>query len=316
MIVARLTFRRALPAMAMLVLLAAFALPNPSAGAEPQELTVLFHAGVHGKITDCGCKSKPLGGLARRAALLASLRADRDDVLVLDAGNLLGQASAKQDPRTDLLVSETAALGYEVLGVGPWDLGHGLEYLRAAERDHGLRFVNANLTREKERLFSPYELIEVGGLRVGVISVMDPAFAETEWTASVEGLEIGCAKCALKGLLPDLRDQCDLIVLYSQMKDSVALLEELGEKADVDLLIEGYANQRMAQTRRHGDTLLVAANGGGKYVGQLDLVLQDGVIEDATVTLHELHLELPEDPALASRVRDLEERQAELAKNR
>lgn len=317
MIVASPSLRRLLPTLASLVLLAALALPTTSTlGAESQELTVLFHAGVHGKIVDCGCKSKPLGGLARRAALIESVRAEKENVLVLDAGNLLGQTSATQDPRTDLLVAETAGLGYEVLGVGPWDLGHGLEYLRDAERQHGLRFVNANLMRDKERLFAPYELIEVDGLRIGVISVMDQEFAEGKWTASMESLEIGCAKCALKGLLPELRAQSDLIVLYSHMKDSVALLEELGENADIDVLIEGWANERRAQLQRHGDTLMLAANSGGKYLGELELVLRDGNIEDASLTLHELHLKLPEDAELAARVHDLEERQGEVAKNR
>lgn len=317
MIVASLSFRRMLPTLASLVLLAALALPTSSAlGAESQELTVLFHAGVHGKTMDCGCKSKPLGGLARRAALIERIRGERENLLVLDAGNLLGQASTTQDPRTDLLVAETAGLGYEVLGVGPWDLARGLEYLRNAEREHGLRFVSANLMREKERLFSPYELIEIDGLRVGVISVMDKAFAESNWTETVESLEIGCAKCALKTLLPELRAQSDLIVLYSHMKDSVALLDELGENADIDLLIEGWANRHTSELRRHGDTLLLAANGGGKYLGELRLFLRDDAIEDAALTLHELHLKLPEDAELAARVSDLEERQAELANSR
>jgi 2',3'-cyclic-nucleotide 2'-phosphodiesterase (5'-nucleotidase family) len=62
-------------------------LAAPAANAA--EVTLLYNGSVHAELHDCGCKSKPLGGLARRAALIEAVET-ADDVLLVDAGNLLG----------------------------------------------------------------------------------------------------------------------------------------------------------------------------------------------------------------------------------
>lgn len=288
------------------------------ATAETKSLCVLFNSAVHAELHDCGCKSKPLGGLARRAALIETLRADDRPVLLLDGGNLLDEPGAPSLDQSQLVAQVTADLGYEVVGVGPWDIAHGVDALREVSTRSGLQFVSANLRVHDEPLTDAYGIVEVGGLRVGITSAMDPALLTAPWSDAAPELTASDPVASLREILPALREQSDLVVLYANFDRgrTQELLQTLGSGV-VDVAVEGYATLHYPSVRRVGDTVLVAANARGKYLGQLDLQVEEATGRlDAAVTLHELTLDLPQDAAVAARVAAFEERGARTARSR
>ena len=190
-----------------LVLLACAIFVSPATAANTtgavSELNLIFHGSVQGEIEDCGCKGKPLGGLARRAAILESTRAEcgpQDCTLVIDCGSLLGRTDAKGQAQSAFVVEETAKLGYEAVGVGAWDLRHGVEHLREVE-NAGIRYTNANLldAASGKPAFTPYRVREVNGVRVGMISV---ASQEGLVGIDLDGLELLSPREALQRSLP------------------------------------------------------------------------------------------------------------------
>ena len=46
--------------------------------AEAADVALLYNGSVQAELHDCGCKSRPLGGLARRAALIDEVSQDRE----------------------------------------------------------------------------------------------------------------------------------------------------------------------------------------------------------------------------------------------
>lgn len=281
------------------------------ATAETRSLRVLFNSSVHGELHDCGCKRKPLGGLARRAALVESLRSGSPSTVLLDGGNLLEQPRADSLDRSHLVARITADLGYGVIGVGPWDIGHGVDALREIADRSGLHFVSANLRAGDEPLAAPYRIVEIDGLRLGITSVLDPALLKSPFDDDAPEVTATDPVASLEAILPTLREKSDLVVLYSNFDrgGTQELLQSVGEGLGVDLAIEGYATVRYPSLRRVGDTVLVAANSRGKYLGQLDLQVEEATGRlDATVTLHELSLDLPEDPGVVERIEAFESR--------
>lgn len=307
--------------LSSLFLLTAALVAGPGASdatAETKSLCVLFNGAVHAELQDCGCKSKPLGGLARRAALIESLRAEHESLLLLDGGNLLDEPRAPSLDQSHLVAQVTADLGYRIVGVGPWDIAHGVDALREVSARSGLHFVSANLRVDDEPLAEAYRIVEVGGLRVGITSAMDPALLTTPWNDDAPELTAGDPVASLREILPTLREQSDLVVLYSNFDRgrTQELLQTLGKGA-VDVAVEGYATVHYPSVRRVGDTVLVAANARGKYLGQLDLRVEEATGRlDAVVTLHELTLDLPEDESVAARVAAFEERSVRTAQSR
>lgn len=303
----------ALPAaLATFVFVAATAFaPTPAAAAATGDVTILFNGSVRGELDDCGCPSRPLGGLARRAHVIEGLKATHADPILLDAGGLFGDPTADTAAQTLFLAEETAALGYELAGVGPYELGHGVDFVRQVAAASGLQFVSANVTRGGDLLFEPYRVIERNGVKVAVTSVFDPEYLQAEFMKRTEGLEATDASDAVAKWLPEMTSNADVVVVLSNLKqaNTVRFLRDLkqGGHDEVDLIVDAVVSRALDQPRRFGTTQIVAANNRGKHVGQVDLRVEDGALTAVENTIHFLDLDLPEDEALAARVADFHE---------
>jgi 5'-nucleotidase/UDP-sugar diphosphatase len=275
---------------------------------------VLFQSSVHGKIEDCGCKKHPLGGLAARAGLIGTLHEDNQPVLLVDAGNLFGTADGIRE-QSRFLAKESAAMGYHVVGVGPWDLNYGIDFLRDVETSTGLVFTSANLARGSAPLFPPYQVVEKGDIRVGLISVCSGDIPASDSMAEESTLEIEAPAQALQRYLPELRAKSDVVILLSNLElgGTEALLRELPERA-VDFAIEGNAGVRYERPKQVGSTPILAANGQGKYLGQLDFTLAGGELRDVHTALHEVDPKGPRPKDVAARVAEFQERAKKLAR--
>lgn len=282
------------------------------------ELTLLFQGAVHGKIDECGCKSRSLGGLAARAHVIEEVRRRADHVLLVDAGNLAGAPGEAMRRQSRFLAQETAALGYRVAGIGPWDLGHGADFLRELDATTDLSFTSANVVRGGEPLFSPYEILEEADVRVGLISVCGgdllSASGGGKATAAADW-EIQPAETALARWLPQVEAKSDVVILLANLprEERTRLLSKL-EGAGIDFVIDGYENVHRERPERVGSTTVLAANSQGKYLGQLDLALENGRIRDHRLTVHAVDPEVGRSGDVAQRVRGFQETAEDLAR--
>jgi len=293
---------------------------NPDGYGDATAITLLFHGSVQGMITDCGCKKKPLGGLARRAAFVEAARAEcgpQDCCLLVDAGSLMGRISDEGLIQTEFLMAETALLGYQAVGVGSWDLRNGVDAVLAAEIE-GVPYTNANLfdAESGEPAFTPYRVSEIGGVRFGMISVVSALGLEG---VELDGLRMESPREALQNALPGLREQCDVVILLAQVKigELRPMLEDLQEDpgTQVEIAVEGMGSAHYARPSQVGETWLLAANNLGKVLGRAELlVAEDGEILDIDLVMQELSLDMPEDPAVAERVAAFQESTVEMAK--
>lgn len=267
------------------------------------EVTLAFQGAVKGRIEDCGCPKNPLGGLAARAVLLETIRAEHPHLALLDAGNLMGAPTESGHRQSRFLAAETVALGYSVTGVGINDLRYGTAFLREIEREQGLQFTCANLYDGDEPLFSPYEVVEVAGVRIGVISVHDAGFDLTS-TGEDESVAWRDPAASLNAWLPKLRAESDVVVLLSHVRptDLGGVLGAIDAGQRIDFVIDGVGQAHLARPKSMGSTTYLAANDQGKYLGQLNFTVEnDGSIANVGYSLHEVGPD-PEDEDVASRV--------------
>ena len=299
----------------VVVCLLLFAAP----AADAASVTILYNASVRAELHDCGCKKLPLGGLARRAALIEDIASDGRELLLIDAGNLMGDPTQDTLARSIFVAGQTASMGYSVVGVGPFEFGHGVEAVNQVAVASGLEFVSANLVVDGEHPFAPWKVIERGGVRFGLISVVDPGYDRAPWNEREDGLEIEDPVVALQRELPRLREYCDVVVLLSNMETAagtIDLLTPLEAGPRVDIVVEGAVSRRYEQPGEQGASLILAANARGKYLGQLDMVIDGGSIESTGARIHQLRLELPVDKEMAAQVEEFETGQEAVARSR
>jgi len=286
--------------------------------ADAADVALLYNGSVQAELHDCGCKTRPLGGLARRAALIEDISSE-SEVLLLDAGNLLGDPTKDTFMVSSFVAEKTAAMGYEAVGIGPYEMGHGIDAVQSIGLASGLEFVNANLTIGGEHPFAPWTVVERGGVKFGVISVIDPGYDRAPYNEKVDGLVIQDPVAVLQREVPVLAEKCDVVVLLANMENSsrsVDILRALDGQVQIDVVIEGTVARQYKTPRKLSDSLVVAANSRGKYLGQLDLTVDDGVITASTGEVHPLDLDMPEQKDLARSIEDFESKQEALASSR
>lgn len=112
------------------------------------------------------------GGLARRATVLARMRASEPDLLLVDSGNaLFGTDSAYSNGQ--VIITAYAALGYDAVNLSYRDFRSGKAATLALLKDAKVPVVSANLVNvdSGKPLFLPYVVKRVGGVRVAIIGV-------------------------------------------------------------------------------------------------------------------------------------------------
>src|SRR4051794_36124158 len=153
---------------------AALALGTEGAAHAERRAIVFYTGAVQGAVEPCGCTSDPLGDISRMTGLVR--RAGKpSSLLVVDAGNLsyppgalAPRRRAGAELRAQFLGRELGRLPFAGSALGESDLAAGVDRVtppRLAANVVGAAFVQ------------PAKVRDVGGVRIGVFGLADPAAA-------------------------------------------------------------------------------------------------------------------------------------------
>src|SRR5678815_3222792 len=166
-----------------------------------------------------------LGGYAHLATLIKRVRAERPSrTLVLDGGDALqGSATALWSRGEDMLRA-TNQLGVQVF-TAHWEFIYGLPRMHElfGDRERPGRFTgdfvaqNVSEAGWGDRIFRPYTVREVGGVRVGIIGQAFPYTPIAHPRRFVPDLTFGIREDQIQRLIDELRDgkRAECVVLLS-----------------------------------------------------------------------------------------------------
>ena len=272
------------------------------AAAQSNSVKLFYTANARGYIDQCGCRYNPAGGIARRAAFLNASADSAMPQVVFDGGEVLGYQSASEELKTRYLFRAMQAMGYRVIGVGPHDLGYGLEFLRQAEREHGFTFVSANVidARTRRPIFPAYAIEQAGDRRIGIISVI--GYDRTPSTTHNDVRPaLADAASAVSEAVAAMGDSADLVVVSAYVNS--ATLDTIKAIDGVDVVLVSrpmrLPDSRWVQTDARPVVGFQTYQGKGVTWMRLDLD-RDGDIRDVRGDLLLLTAEVPDDPAMAA----------------
>lgn len=304
---------------------------------QPVELTLLHTSDVHARLfpyhfdpsftdqqlgldPDFG----PFGGVARIATIAKEQRSRAHRVLHLDSGDsfqgavVFNQFSGEAEFRTMTEVGlDGAVLANHEFDKGAWNLAQqagawaGFPILAANYEfdDPDLPYIS-----ELRDLIQPTAMYDLDGLRVGVIGLGNISSLNSIYD---ESNSMGIIVHEIGEVIPEqaalLRaGGADLVIIVSHMGLEVDL-EVANEFPDVDLILGGHNHiaidpPLVVTNPETGKQIIVCHSGAfAKFVGRLDLVVQDGKILSHDYTLFPVDKSVPEDPATVEILREYEE---------
>jgi len=285
-------------AVALLAVVAASSAAPLAAEAPSRHLTILYTNDLHAQLDPIVATWLPdrprLGGLYSLSGAIARLRNDRDDVILVDAGDLLSGPAVSTLTRGEAPFDLLDAMGYDAMAIGNHEFDVSVPRLEELMWSTAVPVLSANTYwRGTDRRFArPYVIVRRGGIRVALIGVIGADAAQVTLPAQVRNLEFRDPAHELKPLVEALRTEVDVVVVLAHEGKTGPMQEDAENHPEaqrdfdtdvalaaavpgIDVLVGGHAHRGIDPPFREpsNGTIIVQTFGHSTSLGVLDLTL-------------------------------------------
>lgn len=244
--------------------------------ADAAELVLLVAGEELGNLEPVGCDTD-IGGLARCATLLQELRKQHPAVMNLHVGNILDLPDENSEFLYQIALEAFAVMGYDVVCVGPKDLGLSAMSLQALQSNHpSIQFLCTNLENTQAPMFAKHAICNVRATgkpsRVAVLNLLSEKY-QMHIQGANPGMVIQPPRIALAQLKSLLEACSDLIlaVVHAPLEEAKALAQT-HPWLDVVIVADEVGTPSSLTV---GQTLLISNGGKGASPGVLLLALNE-----------------------------------------
>jgi 5'-nucleotidase len=252
-----------------------------------KRLTVLHTNDTHSQIEPLpndGRAYAGMGGMARRATLIKEIRAQEENVLLLDAGDMFQGTPYFNyfggEPEFKLM----SAMGYDAATLGNHDFDNGIAGLDRMLPNAKFSILNANYDFSRNALkgkFKANQVFEKGGIKIGVFGlgiklaglVPDTLFQGTKYADPI---------AVAKEQVADLKKQGAQLIIclshlgYEAANDAPSDLMLATQVSGIDLIIGGHTHTFLTEPKAiyHPETghqtLINQVGWAGINLGRID----------------------------------------------
>ena len=230
-----------------------------------------------------------IGGFSVIATIVEEVRKEVESqgghVIFLHAGDLNTGVpeSDLQDAIPDIVALNM--IGLDAMAVGNHEFDNPREVLLKQMKYADFPFLSANIVDgEGKPFFKPYIIKDFGDVKVAIYGLT------TEETEILEPLYLGDLKFlnaveVSKKLIPELRKKADVVIALVHLgwgmehPGNYTTSGQLAMRVEgIDAIIDGHSHTKMEKAKVVNGTIVVQAWELGKYVGRLDLDIENGKI--------------------------------------
>ncbi|GEC79944.1 bifunctional metallophosphatase/5'-nucleotidase [Flavobacterium aquatile] len=257
-----------------------------------KHITILHTNDVHSYIDPFPAdhpRNANMGGVARRAALIESIRKENKNVLLLDAGDIFQGTPYFNYYGGELEFKLMSMMKYDVSTLGNHDFDNGIDGFYSQLPNAKFEFVSANYDFKNTVLDShvkPYTIKHVDGIKVGIFGLgieLDGLVDKKNYKETVYNNPIEVATDMARVLKTE--QKCDLVICLSHLgfkyKDEPNKPSDifLAQKTkDIDLIIGGHTHtfldKPVIEKNLEGKEVLINQVGCyGLNLGRIDFYL-------------------------------------------
>ena len=245
-------------------------------------------------------------GMAARKTVIDGIRAEVAKSggysLLLDGGdvNTGVPESDLQDAVPDFRGMNL--LGYDAMAVGNHEFDKPLMVLRMQRDLIKFPMLAANIYDRGQRMFEPYKIFSLGGLRIGVMGLTTEDTFKMVSPDNIKGIEFRGVISEAAKVVPELRGKADVVIAATHMghyengdhgTNAEGDVEMARAVKGIDLVVGGhtqnpacmkaenvldreYVPGTECRPDRQNGTWIVQAHEWGKYVGRADFEYRNG----------------------------------------
>ncbi|HAK97289.1 MAG TPA: hypothetical protein DCM87_20445 [Planctomycetes bacterium] len=224
--------------------------------------------------------SNPLGGLARRASFIDSVRQEGCGVCIVDAGDFIAREGRISDKNSiqlriaaEFMLQAMDRLGYAAANVGEGDLVFGDSFLAGIAEGLDVQLVSASVFAGGARPFAPARMFTTAGITIGIAGIAWEGFTPYVAEHSDPGRPMAMAATAdamREGLEEIAGADVKVLLAHAPLSELRILLADI---PGYDIAIAGHDTnmEPFAEPELAGATRLVNRGWDGTHAGRLDL---------------------------------------------
>jgi len=266
-----------------------------------QRFTILHTSDIHGQLDihdeffwENGQPTyKKRGGFATLQTLIKDLRKQNPaNTLVVDGGDCFqgsGIASLTQGQALMPLINK---INYDLVLPGNWEVAYGKRMLIHDMNGYQAAKICANMFNnddiQQDTLFPPYQIFNLGGLKIGFVGYNDPLTPIRQSPAYSNGIRFTKPEKDLAKYVKILREErgCAMVFVISHMGLAQQLHLSNDPSAEGVNYILGADTHERIRTPLQGKYSKVTEPGAfASFVGKLDIVIENGKIKDEVYEL-------------------------------
>lgn len=221
-----------------------------------KHLTVLHTNDVHSYIDPFPAnhpKNPNMGGVARRAALIESIRKENPNVLLLDAGDIFQGTPYFNYYGGELEFKLMSMMQYDLATIGNHDFDNGIEGLYAQLPHASFEFVSANYDFKNTIMnghVKPYKILNKDGIKVGIFGLgvgLDGLVDKKNYKETIYLDPVAVAQDMSRILKQEKK--CDLVICLSHLgykykddPEKICDTKLATLTQDIDLIIGGHTH--------------------------------------------------------------------------
>src|SRR5438093_1487458 len=290
----------------------------PRLGIAQTPLTILHTSEHHGTVQplENGAYAG-LGGMARRATLIAAIRKEVNNVLVVDSGDLLVGSAFSAVFRGEPDIAAMNLMGYDALAVGNHEFDFGLNHLQKLKHQATFPFLCTNARPRTGNVCQLAVIKTVGPLRIALIGLIGRSnYPDTFNRAAVQELDFQDPIEAARAVIAYVREQAEMVIVitHEETEEDLALARAIPA---LDVIIGGHtpgfdglitADQTSPAHGRvelaGGGPIFVKTHRQGRTLGRLDVLYHARTVMVAEVRNIPVAANLPTDPAVSKLIED------------
>ncbi|MDL2289898.1 metallophosphatase [Paludibacteraceae bacterium OttesenSCG-928-F17] len=273
------------------VLLFTLIVPLNYISAKQVKITILHTNDTHSQVepTDANSpKNADMGGYARRMGVIEQIRAEEENVLLLDAGDYWQGTPFFNFYNGRIEIDALNRMKYDAATLGNHEFDNGMDTMAVILSNANFPIISSNYIFESSflsNLIKPFIILEREGVRIGVmaLNINPKGLILQNYYKGMKYLDPISTAIEISGFLKkDLK--CDLVICLShlgveeEVPNQVTDFDIIKNTQFIDVVIGGHSHkiiENKTEKNKDGKDVIIAQMGkSGFYLGRIDLLLE------------------------------------------
>lgn len=246
---------------------------------ENMKKLILLHSNdMHGDFLAEAKDNKEVGGVSLLSGYIKKQREENENVIYAIAGDMFRGSVIDSEYRGFSTIELMNFLNPDVVTLGNHEVDYGLTHLLFLEKCAKFPIVNANMyiKTNHTRLFTPYTILDVNGLKVMFIGIITEEVLASTRSEAIVGTFVDVWEAARQvGVIIDnyKTTRIDLTVLLTHIGYTydIELAKALDPQWGVDMIIGGHSHTLLTKPKVVNNVPIVQVGVGTDQIGRFEI---------------------------------------------